>query len=447
MKKFIAIFLLAASCLFGQEQLYSIKGQQLYSFSSGLPVYRAIFINPLANGIAGYDANFNPTTLTVGTGLSIVSGALTASGDTPGGPAGGILGGTYPNPTFGTFTSATLAAAVSDETGTGALVFGTAPTITLANGTGLPISTGVSGLATGIATFLGTPSSANLAAAMTDKTGTGVNVFATSPSLVTPSIGAATATSVNGNAFTTGTYTLTGAAGKTLTFNNSLTLAGTDATTMTFPSTSATIARTDAANTFTGNQTVGGVLNSTGTSSNSGNGLVQRFRNGYATAAQAPSATTRTYVTGSDVGPFTAGQLIVGTIIHWHLDITKTGAGVATSTFDIAYGTNGTTGDAARVSFTKPAGTAQADHCAVDIYATIKTNSASGVVIGDFTLLADQTSSTLGGFLAAAKYVSSITTTSGTFDTTSPTHVGLCITTGASDAYTINHVQAWAENL
>lgn len=44
--------------------------------------------------------------------------------------------------------------------------------------------------------------------------------------------------------------------GKTLTVNNILTIAGTDSTTMTFPSTSATIARTDAANTFTGVQTM-----------------------------------------------------------------------------------------------------------------------------------------------------------------------------------------------
>ncbi len=46
------------------------------------------------------------------------------------------------------------------------------------------------------------------------------------------------------------------AAGKTLTASNTLTLAGTDGTTETFPSTSATIARTDAANTFTGVQTL-----------------------------------------------------------------------------------------------------------------------------------------------------------------------------------------------
>ncbi len=48
--------------------------------------------------------------------------------------------------------------------------------------------------------------------------------------------------------------------GKTLTVSNTLTLAGTDGTTMTFPATSATIARTDAAQTFTGTQTFSGLI-------------------------------------------------------------------------------------------------------------------------------------------------------------------------------------------
>jgi hypothetical protein len=54
--------------------------------------------------------------------------------------------------------------------------------------------------------------------------------------------------------------TLAVADGKTFTVNHSLTLAGTDTTTMTFPATSATIARTDAAQTFTGNQTFSGAI-------------------------------------------------------------------------------------------------------------------------------------------------------------------------------------------
>lgn len=72
----------------------------------------------------------------------------------------------------------------------------------------------------------------------------------------TQTIGALVATTLNGNTFTTGTYTLTGQAGKTLTFNGTITLTGTDAQTYTFPTTSATLARTDAANTFTGVQTM-----------------------------------------------------------------------------------------------------------------------------------------------------------------------------------------------
>jgi hypothetical protein len=59
----------------------------------------------------------------------------------------------------------------------------------MTNVTGLPVSTGISGLGTGVATFLATPSSANLAAAVTGETGSGALVFATSPTLVTPALG------------------------------------------------------------------------------------------------------------------------------------------------------------------------------------------------------------------------------------------------------------------
>ena len=59
------------------------------------------------------------------------------------------------------------------------------PAFNLADATGLPISTGVSGLGTGVASFLATPSSANLRTAVTDETGSGALVFGTSPTLTT----------------------------------------------------------------------------------------------------------------------------------------------------------------------------------------------------------------------------------------------------------------------
>lgn len=93
-------------------------------------------------------------------------------------------------------SSANLASALTDETGSGAAVFATSPTLvtpvlgtptsgTLTNCTGLPVSTGVSGLGSNVATFLATPSSANLASALTDETGSGAAVFGTSPTFTT----------------------------------------------------------------------------------------------------------------------------------------------------------------------------------------------------------------------------------------------------------------------
>ena len=68
----------------------------------------------------------------------------------------------------------------------------------LTNCTSLPISTGVSGLAAGVATFLGTPSSSNFYSALTTKTGSGGNVvFSTAPTLTTPVLGVASATSLS----------------------------------------------------------------------------------------------------------------------------------------------------------------------------------------------------------------------------------------------------------
>lgn len=94
--------------------------------------------------------------------------------------------------------------ALSGSSGTGAFAGTTSPTLvtpllgtptsgTLTNCTGLPVSTGISGLGANVATWLATPTSANLATAVaTTSTGSGSLTFATSPTFVTPLLGTPT---------------------------------------------------------------------------------------------------------------------------------------------------------------------------------------------------------------------------------------------------------------
>jgi len=72
----------------------------------------------------------------------------------------------------------------------------TASTLLVGGGAGAAPSTTTT--ATGALTFLGTPTSANLAALLTDETGSGSAVFATSPTLVTPVLGTPTSGTLSG---------------------------------------------------------------------------------------------------------------------------------------------------------------------------------------------------------------------------------------------------------
>ncbi len=103
------------------------------------------------------------------------------------------------------------------------------------NGSAISVTT-LAGLGARMATFLATPSSANLISAITDETGSGPLVFSTSPTLVTPNIGVATATSINKVTITAPatTATLTISNNKTLTCGNTMTLSATDGSAIVF---------------------------------------------------------------------------------------------------------------------------------------------------------------------------------------------------------------------
>lgn len=165
-----------------------------------------------------------------------------------------------------------------------------------------------------------------------------------------------------------------------------------------------------------------------------GTGVLVRNRS---VAQQALTAATPAYITGSQLkappGGFKAGQRL-----RWTFNMAKTAAGTATSTVAIVFGTAGTVADTARVSFTKPAGTAVADEAYCIVEATIRSVSATGTVVGEFVLLHN-----LAATGHAVIPVVVVNTISAAFDNSAEElYAGLVITTGAADVVTLEQVHA-----
>jgi hypothetical protein len=193
----------------GQAGVTVAVGEKCFVYYNGTDYVKVA--SSVADGVTTIDfgsTGLTPNTATSGA-VSVAGTLAVANGGT------GITSFGSGIATFlGTPSSANLAAALTDETGSGSAVFATSPTlVTPALGTpSALVGTNITGTASGLtagnvttnanltgavtsvgnATSLGSFTSSQLAGALTDETGSGANVFATSPTLVTPNLGTPT---------------------------------------------------------------------------------------------------------------------------------------------------------------------------------------------------------------------------------------------------------------
>lgn len=163
----------------------------------------------------------------------------------------------------------------------------------------------------------------------------------------------------------------------------------------------------------------------------------------FSTGSQAPTAATLTQLTGSSLAIPTA-KMRIGTIFEWIFNMTKTAAGTALSTFAIRIGTANTTSDASICAFTKPAGTGVADEATCWIRAIVRGPlTASCILSGHFTM----THNLSATGHAVIPCVDVDTVSSGFDATVAGLFASLSITSGASDAITIQNMIARSWNL
>jgi len=163
----------------GQSGVSIAVGEKAFVYYNGTDYVK------IATSTAG-TGSVTSVAASVPTFLSVAGSPITTSGTL----AITLSGTALPVANGGTGLTAGTSGGVLAYTASGTLASSaalTANALVIGGGAGVAPSTTTTG--TGVLTFLGTPSSANLASAVTDETGSGSLVFATSPTLVTPALG------------------------------------------------------------------------------------------------------------------------------------------------------------------------------------------------------------------------------------------------------------------
>ena len=165
------------------QETSTTTGTGTFTLAGAVSGFQAFSV--IGDGNTTYYAIVGGTEFEVGLGTYTLSGT-TLSRDTILESSNGGAAVNFSAGTKNVFVTYPAERALYTDASSNAIALGTPASATLTNATGLPISTGVSGLGTGVATFLATPSSANLASAITNETGSGALVFGTSPTIASP---------------------------------------------------------------------------------------------------------------------------------------------------------------------------------------------------------------------------------------------------------------------
>jgi len=309
------------------------------------------------------------------------------------GNAATVTNGVYTSSTLAALASTTsdqLRGVITNETGTGALVFGTSPafitpdlgvaTATTINATSIPTSKTLV-VTTDTLAALASTTPSELRDVISDDTGTGALVFADSPTLIGIPLAPTAALNTNTTQIATTQFVMSNA-GSTKLYNQSVSTPGT-------------------------------------------------------------GFTAAVYLVGSGIANVTLP--IVGTRYHCLFDVSKTAAGVGVPVVTVRYGTNGSTADTARLTFTFALGTAVLDTGMFEVWVTFRTvgSGTSAVMTGVCRAVHDGNTT---GILGLSEVVTLVQTSAGFDSTVANSIIGVTVTGGALAAWTISMVQSTYEN-